>query len=264
MLDRPPSLVGRTALVTGAGRGIGRHIALRLAGDGARVVLAARSRDALEATHEAIVADGGEATVVPTDLRDPAAVDALAAEVRDRFGPLDVLVSNSGVPGPTAELWTVDPADWEDCFRVNVTGVFLLCRAFLPGMIERKSGSVVVIGSASGKRPMHGRSPYTASKAALIGLVRTLATETGPHDIRVNLVSPGPVAGERLDHVIEKQAAAAGTSVAAARAKFLESAPLGRPTAPEDVADAVAYLAGDGSRSITGEDLNVSSGWVMY
>jgi NAD(P)-dependent dehydrogenase (short-subunit alcohol dehydrogenase family) len=264
MAGRPPTLEGRTALVTGAGQGIGRHIALRLAGEGARMVLAARSRDSLESTRAEIEAAGGEAIAVPTDLREPEQVESLAAEARERFGQVDVVVNNSGVAGPTAELWKVDPESWEDTFRVNVTGVFLLCRALLPEMMERGSGSVVVIGSATGKRPMPGRTPYAASKAALIGLVRTLATETGPSGVRVNLVSPGPVAGDRFDGVVAKQAAAAGKSFEEAMSQFLETAPLRRLTTSDDVADVVAFLAGDQSRAVTGEDINVSSGWVMY
>lgn len=261
---RPPTLAGRTALVTGAGQGIGRHIALRLAGEGARVVLTARSRDKLQATKAAIELGGGTALVAPADVGEPEQVEALAAEARDAFGRVDLLVNNSGIGGPTADLWAIDPDSWEATFRVNVTGVFLLCRALLPDMIDRGTGSVVVIGSATGKRPLPGRTPYAASKTALIGLVRTLAAEAGPHGVRVNLVSPGPVAGERLDSVVERQAAAAGTSLEEARAQFEATSPLRRVTSPEDVADAVVFLAGDRARSITGEDLNVSSGWVMY
>lgn len=261
---RPPTLHGCTALVTGPGHGIGRHIALRLAAEGARVMLAGRSPDALESTQAAIEAAGGTAIAVPTDLRHPEQVESLAAAARERLGAVDVVVNNSGVSGPTAELWNVDPESWEETFRVNVTGVFLLCRAVLPNMVERGSGSVIVIGSATGKRPLPQRTPYATSKAALIGLVRTLAAETGPYGVRVNLVSPGPVAGERFDRVVERKAAAAGTSVEEARAQFLDAAPLRRQTTPDDVADAVAFLAGDQSRSITGEDLNVSSGWVMH
>lgn len=257
-------LEGRTAVVTGPGQGIGRRIALRLASEGARLVLAGRTAAPLDAVRAEIEAAGGSARAVPTDLRDPAHVEALAAAVREVAGAADVVISNSGVPGPTAELWKTDPEDWDETFRVNVRGAFLLCRALLPDMIGRGAGSIVVIGSATGKRPLAMRTPYAASKAALIGLVRTLAAETGPHGVRVNLVSPGPVAGDRFDAVVERQAEASGISVAEARAHFLDDVPLRRVSDADDVAGTVAFLAGDDARAITGEDVNVSSGWVMH
>lgn len=257
-------LAGHTALVTGAGYGIGRAISLRLARAGARVVLAARSSAALAATATEIEVGGGAATVVPTDVGDVDQVTRLAAEVAAEVGPIDVLVNNSGIAGPTAELWRIEPSEWEQTFRVNVTGTFLICRAFLPAMCDRGEGSIIMIGSATGKRPMAGRSPYAASKMALVGLVRSLAMEVGPHGIRVNLVSPGPTEGPRLDAVIEQRAVARGASVAEIRPEFVEGSPLGRLTTPDQIADAVLFLAGDAARAITGQDLNVSSGWVMY
>ena len=193
-------LEGRTALVTGASQGAGKVIALRFAREGATVVLAARSRERLEETAAEITAAGGTAVVAPTDLRQVAEVEALAERIEAGGGGLDVIVSNSGIAGPTAELWKVEPEEWEETMRVNVTGTFLLCRSLLPAMVRRGSGSVVVIGSATGKRPLYGRTPYAASKMALVGLVRTLAAELGPAGVRVNLLSPGGVAGPRIEH----------------------------------------------------------------
>jgi NAD(P)-dependent dehydrogenase (short-subunit alcohol dehydrogenase family) len=257
-------LARRNALVTGAGYGIGREIALALGAAGAHVVLAARSIDALEATASGIKAAGGHATVIPTDVGDPDQVSGLAERVHAELGALDILVSNSGIAGPTAELWRIEPEEWEATFRVNVTGTYLVCRAFLPAMIERHEGSIVAIGSATGKRPMAGRTPYAASKLALVGLVRTLAWEVGPHGLRVNLISPGPTEGERIQKVMERQAAAAGTSLEEARPKLTSGSPLRRFTLASEVADAVLFLASDRARAITGQDLNVSSGWVMH
>lgn len=257
-------LAGRMALVTGAGYGMGRAIALRLAQAGARVVLAARSADALASTAAEIESNGGAAMVVPTDVGDPAQVDHLVATVSANLGQIDVLVNNSGIAGPVGELWRIEPQDWEETFRVNVTGTFLVCRAFLPAMLERGEGSIVMIGSATGKRPMTERTPYAASKLALVGLVRSLAWEVGPCGIRVNLISPGPVEGERIDMLMEKQAAARGTTVAEIRPEFVSAAALNRLTSPGEVADAVLFLASDRARAITGQDLNVSSGWVMH
>ena len=259
-----PQLDGAVAVVTGAGTGIGREISLRLAADGADVVLTGRSAGPMEEVAAEVRAVGGRASVVRMDLREPASIEAAAKAVQEEFGRVDVLVNNSGVGGPSAPLWEIDPEEWEDTFRVNVTGTFLVCRAFLPGMVERRSGSVVVIGSMTGKRPLVNRTPYAASKTALIGLVRTLAFELGPHGIRVNLVSPGPVEGKRIQWVLEQQARARGITFEQARDDFTSGSPLKRLVPPGDVADAVAYLASPRSASITGDDINVSAGLVMY
>jgi NAD(P)-dependent dehydrogenase (short-subunit alcohol dehydrogenase family) len=259
-----PQLDGAVAVVTGAGTGIGREISLRLAADGADVVLTGRSAGPMEEVAAEVRAVGGRASVVRMDLREPASIEAAAKAVQEEFGRVDVLVNNSGVGGPSAPLWEIDPEEWEDTFRVNVTGTFLVCRAFLPGMVERRSGSVVVIGSMTGKRPLVNRTPYAASKTALIGLVRTLAFELGPHGIRVNLVSPGPVEGKRIQWVLEQQAKARGITFEQARDDFTSASPLKRLVPPGDVADAVAYLASPRSASITGDDINVSAGLAMY
>lgn len=262
--NRPGQLVGQVAVVTGAGQGIGRTIALRCAAEGASVVLAARSTDKLEAVAREVVAIGANALVVPTDLRDRQSVEALARRADEAFGRVDTLVCNGGIAGPTAELWNISVEDWEETFRVNVTGTFLCCKAFLPAMLERGEGSVVVIGSMSGKRPLFARTPYTASKMALVGLVRTLAWETGPHGIRVNLISPGATEGPRIQGVIEGQAKARGITVDDAYREFSAASPLQRLTRPDDVAAAVIYLSSPAAAAVTGEDLNVSAGVVAF
>ena len=257
-------LDGKVVVVTGAGRGIGREIALNCARQGGSMVLAARSVEALQKVADLIEADGGEALEVETDVSDPGAVAALADQVLSRWGRVDVLVNNSGIGGPSAPLWEVRPEDWEETFAVNVTGVYLCCQAMLPSMIERQSGSIINIGSITGKRPLLNRTPYAASKAALIGLTRTLAVETGPHQIRVNLVSPGFVAGERIEWVFEQQAAQQGRSVDDVRADAEKMTPLRRLVSAYDVARTVAFLASDESAGITGTDVNVTAGLVMY
>jgi NAD(P)-dependent dehydrogenase (short-subunit alcohol dehydrogenase family) len=254
------ALEGQTALVTGASQGIGRVIAVRFAREGAHVVLAARSRERLEETAAHIENVGGSAQVVPVDLSVAADVDRLAAEV----GAVDTIVANSGISGPTKELWKVDPEEWDETIGVNLTGTFLLCRALVPGMVERRSGSVVAIGSTTGKRPMWGRSPYAATKLGLVGLVRTLALELGPHGVRVNLISPGAVEGERIDAVIHEQARVAGTTYEDVYEEFVKTVPLRRFVTAEEIADATVFLASDASAAITGQDLNVSGGVAMY
>lgn len=257
-------LEDKVAVVTGASRGIGREIAVTLAREGADLVLAARNEAALQETRALVEGLGRRGLVAVTDISRAESVERLAQRTLECFGHVDVLVNNSGIGGPSAALWETDPADWESTFAVNVTGTFLCCRAFLPSMIERRSGTVVTIGSMTGKRPLWGRSPYAASKLALQGLTRTLALETGPYGIRVNLISPGAVAGERIEWMMRKQAEARGIGVEEVRVELAQGAPLVRLVEAGEVAAAVVFLASDGARSITGEDLNVSAGLVMY
>lgn len=257
-------LKDKVAVITGGGRGIGRAIALAYAREGARLVLAARGIDGLEETRRAVADLGGEALVIPADISDIESVAALAQQVREHFGRVDILVNNSGIAGPTAPLWEITPDDWDATFAVNVRGTFLCCRAFLPTIIAQSSGSIIIIGSMTGKRPLLGRTPYSASKLALVGLARTLAWETGPYGIRVNVISPGPVEGERIEMVIRKQAEVKGISIDEARQAFLRDSPLGRLVPAQDVAAAAVFLASDRASSITGEDLNVSAGITMY
>lgn len=253
----------RVAVVTGGGRGIGRSIARALAGAGYELILAARSETELTAVKTEIDEAGGKAVAVPTDLRSRGQIDRLAETARE-VGPVDLLVNNSGIAGPQGMMWELDPDGWAETMAVNVDAVFLCSRAFLPAMIERRRGSIVNIGSITGKRPLLGRSPYATSKLALVGLTRTLALETGAFGVRVNLISPGFVEGPRIDWVIDRQAEARGVASAEVREDFTAQSPLGRLTSPEDVASVVVFLASDAAAAITGADINVNSGVVMY
>ena len=257
-------LDGNVAVVTGGGRGIGKEIALRLAAEGADVALAARSKDQIEEVAGLIEKEGRRALPVVTDLKEADQITALAETVSAELGPTDILVNNSGIAGAMGNMWEIDLEGWQETMDVNLTGVFLCCRAFLPAMVERRSGSVVIIGSATGKRPLSGRTPYAASKLGLVGLVRTLAWELGEYDIRANLISPGFVDGERLQRVVDGQAEAKGQTVEETRAQMTASSPLLRFVDPQNIAAAVAFLASDDAASITGEDFNVTSGLVMY
>ena len=252
------------SIVTGASQGIGQVIATELASRGDIVVLAARNAAGLEETAGHIDQAGGEHLVVETDVTSDASVDSMVRTVMERLGRVDNLVNNSGVGGPSGRLWEVDPDEWRATYDVNVFGVFSVTRAALPVMIEQGSGSVVIVGSISGKRPLFGRSSYTSTKTALIGLTRTLAVEAGPHGIRVNLVSPGFVAGPRIEWAMKAQSQARGIDVEEVRAEFEGESPLGTLTDPRDVARTVAFLTSESSAGITGADLNVNSGVVMY
>jgi|DewCreStandDraft_2_1066082.scaffolds.fasta_scaffold00165_14 NAD(P)-dependent dehydrogenase (short-subunit alcohol dehydrogenase family) len=257
-------LKDKVAVVTGAGRGIGRAIALAFAREGADLVLAARSVDKLNEVAGEITGMGRQALVVPTDVSSEESVANLRDRTLEHFGRVDILVNNSGVGGPSAPLWEISPADWDETFAVNVRGVYLCCRAFLPAMVARRSGVIVNIGSMTGKRPLVNRTPYAASKLALVGLTRTLAWEVGPYGIRVNVISPGPVEGERIEWVVRRLAEARGISVEEARRSLAEASPMGRFVLAEEVARAAVFLASDLASAITGEDLNVSAGVVMY
>ncbi len=257
-------LKDKIAVVTGGGRGIGRAIALAFAQEGADLVLAARSVDKLKETAAMVEKCGRRALVVPTDVTSEGDVANLRDRTLEHFGRVDILVNNSGVGGPSAPLWEIDPRDWDETFAVNVRGVYLCCRAFLPAMVARRSGVIVNIGSMTGKRPLMNRTPYAASKLALVGLTRTLAWEVGPYGIRVNVISPGPVEGERIEWVVRRLAEARGISAEEARRSLTEASPLGRFVRAEEVARAAVFLASDLASAITGEDLNVSAGIVMY
>lgn len=258
------SLEGKTVVVTGAGRGIGREIALECGRAGADVVLAARSVDAMEDVAAEITALGRTALVVETDVSDPAAVDAMAAATLERFEHVDGLVNNSGIGGPSARVWEMDLDAWKETLDVNVTGVMLCSRALLPAMIRRRSGSIVTIGSMTGKRPLMARSAYATSKLALVGLTRTMAAEAGEHGIRVNLISPGAVEGPRIEWVFERQAEARGLTVDEVRSEFESESPLRRLVEASDIAKASVFLISDAASGITGADINVTTGQVMY
>jgi NAD(P)-dependent dehydrogenase (short-subunit alcohol dehydrogenase family) len=228
---------------------------------GADLVIASRSVTALAETRGMVEALGRQALVVPTDVRQPESAQGLAEQALSRFGRVDILVNNSGIGGPTAPLWEITPQEWEETFAVNVTGTYLCCRAFLPALSARRSGCIIIIGSMTDKRPILRRTPYAASKTALIGLTRMLAWEVGPYGIRVNLISPGGVEGERIEGVIQKQAEAQGISVEEARRQFTGSSPLSRLVPPGDIANAAVFLASERVASIRGRISMCRRGW---
>ena len=249
------AVAGRTALVTGGGNGLGRAIALGLADAGARVVLTGRHREKLDAVAAEI---GGAARAEVCDSADEASVGALAEALADE--QVSILVNNAGIAGPVAPLTDVSVAEWDDVFAVNVRGVFLMCRAFLPPMIARRDGQVINVASVSGKRPLARRTPYTASKMAVIGLTATLAHEVGPAGVVVNSLSPGPVAGPRMARNFALEAERTGTSAADAEEAFVSRAALQRMVTEDEVARAVlAMLAMPG---LCGADIDLSAGMI--
>ncbi|GAA1262779.1 SDR family oxidoreductase [Pseudonocardia aurantiaca] len=251
------------AVVTGANRGIGRAVAAALAADGFDVAITARDPATLANTVVDVEKAGAMALPLACDVRDEESVAAMAAAAAG-LGPVHTVVANAGVAGPTAPLHELTLAQWRDCLVTDLDGVFLTFRAFVPALIQAGEGCLIAISSMTGKRPLHGRTPYAAAKMGVIGLVRTLALELGPHGVRVNAVCPGAVAGPRIEDVVRAQAAARGISEDEALAAFTGSSPLGRLVEAGEVARACAYLASAGAAAVTGEDLNVTAGVVMY
>jgi NAD(P)-dependent dehydrogenase (short-subunit alcohol dehydrogenase family) len=261
-------LKNKVAVATGAGKGIGRAISLRLAQAGAQLVLAGRDQSALAETAHLIIAAQSEGLPKPfichMDLLDPASIDALSKKVLSEFGRIDILVNNSGITGKSVPLWELHPDEWDETMDTNLKGPYLVSRAVIPAMIKEKSGTIIFIGSITGKRPLINRSVYATSKLGLVGMMRTLALELGPHGIRVNLISPGFVKGPRIEWVIDALAKAEKVTAHEMDAQVHRMIPLGDFVTPENVAEGVLFFASDRSAGITGDDLNISGGLVMY
>ncbi|WP_380160898.1 SDR family NAD(P)-dependent oxidoreductase [Kineococcus sp. R86509] len=248
-------LTGRTALVTGGGSGLGAAIATALHGAGARVVLVGRDRGRLAEVAGRL---GERTRTASCDVADESAVERLRTELAEE--EISVLVNNAGVPGPVAPLTEISVDDWDAVFDVNVRGTFLLCRAFLPAMVARGAGDVVNLASVSGKRPLANRTPYCASKMAVLGLTSTLAFEVGPAGVSVNSLSPGPVLGPRMERNLRLEAQRRGVPVEVAEEAFVSRAALGRMVTEEEVGAAVlAMLAMPG---MCGADVDLSAGMV--
>ncbi|MEU5832789.1 SDR family oxidoreductase [Streptomyces diacarni] len=246
---------GRTALVTGGGNGLGRAMCQALSAAGARVIAVGRTRATVEETAASLAGPGRAATC---DVGSHESVAALARELAGE--EVSVLVNNAGVPGPVKPLVDIEPEEWDGVFDVNVRGVYLMCRAFLPAMIERGRGDVVNVASVSGKRPLVRRTPYCASKMAVLGLTTTLAGEAGPAGVNVNSLSPGPVGGPRMERNFRLEAERTGTTPKAAEDAFVSRALLGRMVTEQEVASAlVAMLQMPG---LCAADIDLSAGMV--
>jgi NAD(P)-dependent dehydrogenase (short-subunit alcohol dehydrogenase family) len=257
-------LAGRTAVVTGAGQGIGAAIAKSLAADGVRVVLNGRHQETLDQVCRDITAAGGSAEARAGSVTDPGHLEDLMAFAAGTGGIVDIVVNNAGISGPTGPLEAVTLEQWDETIAVNLTGVFLVCKAAIPYLRKSSHGRIVNIGSGTGKRPLVNRTPYAASKLGLVGLTRTLAAELGPVGITVNVISPFLVENARLTRVINSMAAERGITPEQLRTEMEREAALRRAVSEDEVAAAVRFLCTDGAAGMTGQDLNVSAGLVMY
>lgn len=269
-------LKGKTAIVTGGARGIGRGIAVALAHQGVAVAVAdlytptlgtggyTLSTEAdVQETVEILTSQGAKAIGVQVDVTQADQIEAMVTSVSQKLGPIDILCNNAGVVHFHA-MAEMTEADWDAIMDVNLKGVFLYCRAVLPDMMERRQGRIINTSSVAGKTGSSGPAAYAASKSAVIGFTQSLALEMAPYDITVNAVCPGILGTSMwLDHIIEKRSQDLDDDREAALQRFVaDRIPLGRPQTPEDIGQAVVYLAQ--ADNVTGISLNVAGGLVMH
>ena len=262
------SLEGRTAIVTGAGRGIGREMALTLAEAGADIVAAARTISEIEATAADVEATGRQAIAVPADMAKSSDVDALVQRALDHFGKVDILVNNAGqalrlpvVPFPDATLkppqvtresdTPTSDDEWHGIIESNLSGVFYCCRAIAPHMIERKYGKIINVGSNNATQAFPLFAAYNASKAGVNMLTRVLALEWAPYNICVNAIGPGPyptaMSAARWNDPVERQ-------------RYMDTIPLGREGALRDLGLLAVYLASPATDYMTGQIIYLDGG----
>jgi NAD(P)-dependent dehydrogenase (short-subunit alcohol dehydrogenase family) len=247
----------RVALVTGAGRGIGRAVALRLSASGRRVALSARSADELEATARQCA---GPALVLPADLTSPDAIETLFAAVEREWGSVQDLVLNAGA-GTSARVHRTSDEDWQRMLDLNLTAPFRCLRRALPTMLDAGDGRVVAVASVAAKVGEPYIAAYTASKHGLLGLVRSTAAEVAASGVTVNAVCPGYVDTPMTDATVAGIVAATGRSEREARESLQRKQPTGRLVTPDEVADVVLMCLTN--PSVTGQGINVDGGAVQ-
>lgn len=245
-------LEGKTAVVTGASRGIGRAIAMQLASEGARVVVNySGSQAKAEEVVAAIKANGGEAIAVQASVANADDVQVLMATALETFGSIDVLVNNAGITRDNL-LMRMKEDEWDDVMNTNLKGVFLCTKAVTRQMMKQRSGRIINIASIVGVAGNAGQANYVAAKAGVIGLTKTTAKELASRNILVNAIAPGFITTEMTDQLPEEL-----------KEGMLGQIPLAKLGQPEDVAKAVVFLASDDAAYITGQTLHIDGGMVM-
>ncbi|SYZ72387.1 3-oxoacyl-(acyl-carrier-protein) reductase [Candidatus Zixiibacteriota bacterium] len=242
---------GKTALVTGSARGIGKAIAERLANRGARIVISDVLAELAEATAAELKAKGYETAAIKANVTDPGDVNHLIEETLSRFQTLDILVNNAGITRDTL-LVRMSEEDWDKVLDINLKGAFLVTQAAAKVMMKQRSGRIINISSVVGRMGNAGQANYAASKAGLIGLTKATAKELAGRSVTVNAVAPGYIATEMTEKLSE-----------AAKEAFLANIPLKRPGTPDDIAGVVAFLASDDAAYITGQVIGIDGGLLM-
>jgi NAD(P)-dependent dehydrogenase (short-subunit alcohol dehydrogenase family) len=255
-----PLLDGRVAIVTGASKGIGRAIAQLFAREGAHVVCAARSDALVRETAATISSSGGRATAVVADAATEAGARAIVDAGLQAFGRVDTLLNNAGDGGPTVPVQDYSVDDWYYTLNSCLTSSFLCTRFAVPAMIAAGRGAIVNIASMAGRRGLAYRVGYCSAKAGQLGMTYGLALELGRHNITVNAIAPGAVAGDRIDRVIKGQAEVRGMEVERVRQSFVERSPLRRMSTADDIASLAAFLCSDLARNISGQCIPVTAG----
>jgi NAD(P)-dependent dehydrogenase (short-subunit alcohol dehydrogenase family) len=253
-------LSGRVAIVTGASKGIGRVMSLLFAREGARMICAARSDALVNETVSLIRAAGGDAVAVVADASVEAGAKAIVEAGVKAFGHVDTLVNNAGDGGPTKPIQDYSTEEWFYTINSCLTSAYLCSRFVVPEMIACGRGAIVNIASMAGRRGLMYRVGYCSAKAGQIGMTYGLALELGRHNITVNAIAPGAVAGDRIDRVIKGQADVRGVDVDRMRQSFVERSPLRRMSTAEDIASLAAFLCSDGARNISGQCVPVTAG----
>jgi NAD(P)-dependent dehydrogenase (short-subunit alcohol dehydrogenase family) len=255
---------GKVLLITGAGTGIGREIALAYAREGASVAMAARRVEPLEETARLASPLGAETLVVRADVSSEVDAAALVARTLERFGRLDVLVNNAGVPGADQPVAEMSLANWNETIAINLTGPMLLTReALRQAMVPAQGGNIQFLSSAAAKRVRPRKAHYAAAKMGLIPLAQTLALEVSGLGIRVNTIVVGLVAGELVERWIERMARQGERSEPEIRRALVADIPMKRPVEAREVADLSLYLASESASAITGQAINVTCGYEM-
>jgi NAD(P)-dependent dehydrogenase (short-subunit alcohol dehydrogenase family) len=255
-------LADRVAIVTGGAQGIGAAISRRLAEEGARVAVADINPEASLAAE--LEASGLRATGVVVDVADEDSVNAMFATVEERLGPVDILVNNAGIGTPVASIVDTSTAEWERTMRINLTGTMMCTRTALVSMMERQTGAILNISSNVGKRGVPLRSAYSCSKWAMLGFTKTAALEAAPHGIRVNALSPGNVDTPHLREVVQMHADADGQSFEEYSDMLRGLSPMNRYVDLDEIASTALFLVSDDSSAMTGQDINVTAGWIMH
>jgi NAD(P)-dependent dehydrogenase (short-subunit alcohol dehydrogenase family) len=252
-------LGGRTAVITGGGRGGGAAIAVALAAAGAAVITASRTEADLAEVTASIRANGGRAEAVICDVTEPSSIRDLAAQAREAYGRVDILINNAGV-SMAAPLGRTSLDDWNRIMAVNATGAFLCLQAFLPDMVSAGWGRVVNIASTAGLTGDRYIAAYAASKHALVGLTRAAAIEVADRGVTINAVCPSFLATEMTEQSIARIVSATGRSSDEARAGLVSRNPQKRLIAPREVAGAVVYLCSDVAAGLNGAALTIDGG----